>query len=175
MGGPGIEPVPGVGGLDAAAVLEPAWPCPEGLAGCGLVSGAEGDDVTAGQAILSVAGGEPGRGLLGFEVGADASAGIGEGSPHDLDDAASAEVDARSEHGRYASDGRQDGARRVEAWVRQNATGPPWRTRAGLEWMANLGIARDGPRMVTSDVPVICSRRLGKRGFGGRCWKDPVR
>ena len=99
VGGAGVEPVAGIGCLDAAAVLESAGPGAEGFAGGGLVSGPEGDDVAAGEAILAIARGEPARGLGSFEVGADARAGVGEGAPYDLDDAASAEVDARSEHG----------------------------------------------------------------------------
>jgi ferric-dicitrate binding protein FerR (iron transport regulator) len=43
--------------------------------------------------------GEPGWGLIGFEAGADALTGIGEGTTHDLDDASTAEIDAGSEHG----------------------------------------------------------------------------
>jgi len=110
VGGAGVEPIAGIGGLDAAAVLESAGPCAEGFAGGGLVSWAEGDDVAASEAILPIARGEPGRRLGGFEVGADAGAGVGEGAPHDLDDAASAEVDARSEHGADASEGGHVGA-----------------------------------------------------------------
>ncbi len=99
VGCTGIEPGTGIVGMDTAAVLEAAGPGAEGLVGGGFVAGAEGDDMAALELVLAIELGEPGWGLIGFEAGADALTGIGEGTTHDLDDASTAEIDAGSEHG----------------------------------------------------------------------------
>jgi hypothetical protein len=55
--------------------------------------------MAAGEVILAVTRGEPRRGKVGFEIGADPIAGVAQGASDDLDDTATAKIDARTEHG----------------------------------------------------------------------------
>jgi hypothetical protein len=55
--------------------------------------------MAAGEVILPVTRGKPGRGKIGFEIGADPIAGVAQGASDDLDDTATAKIDARTKHG----------------------------------------------------------------------------
>jgi hypothetical protein len=99
MGGTGGEPVGGIVGMNAAAVLEASGPGGEGFAGGLFVAGAESDDMAAVEKVVAVQPCEPCGRLIGLEPGSDTGAGVGEGASHDLDDASTAEVNAGSEHG----------------------------------------------------------------------------
>ena len=113
----GIEPDADVGEVHTAAQMQAAGKGRERRARGGFVAGAELDDVPAIQAVEPVKDplnlellGEPRRGLLGDEVGAQPGARISERAADDLLHLALVKINARTKHGGKLS----RGVRRVE-------------------------------------------------------------
>ena len=72
MGGPGIEPGLGVVGTDPTAVLQSAGPGPESLAGCQIIAGSKGNDMSTPEIIRPIQLREPAWRAFRDEVGPDA-------------------------------------------------------------------------------------------------------
>ena len=95
--GAGVYPLSGVGVVDAAADLQPPGPRPQRLPRGLPVTGAEHDDVGAGEGIVAVQRGEVGGRVRRDKVGLE-GAGLAVESPADnLLDLARVQVDAGPE------------------------------------------------------------------------------
>jgi hypothetical protein len=55
--------------------------------------------MATGEVVVAITCGKPSRGKFRFKIGVDPSAGVAQGASDDLDNAATAEIDARTKHG----------------------------------------------------------------------------
>ena len=117
MAGAGVEPGGGIAFTDATAELQAAGPCGECLAGGGFISGAEFDDVAAGEVVFAKTSGEPFGRMFGDKILGGAGTVVAEGAADDLFHLALVEVDARAESGHGKRICGALGAGRVDAGV----------------------------------------------------------